>query len=274
MNKLYLRVWAIPFVLTAFLAYACQKDQNLFKETPAERTTQAMTEALTALQSAEHGWEMSIFPSADQRYGGYTILVKFDKDGYATLADELQDDPQKTSKGHYTLDNSNGPTLVFDTYAEPIHRYSEPNSPDFPKNKAFGADGDLVFRIIRASKDKIVLKGVRTNSETILTPLKSTDWKGLLESHKSASKRFHIAKPVLSIHGEKALGGKMTSTRHLSFVYKEKKYDVAYRYTASGIAFAEPLELEDLKIESLINKGTGDEVMLTDSSGKFVLSAK
>ena len=63
------------------LTASCQKDQNVFSTTPAERTSQSLQEALTTLQSSVYGWKMTIYPSKDKKYGGYTLFVQFDKDG-------------------------------------------------------------------------------------------------------------------------------------------------------------------------------------------------
>ena len=184
MRQIYAKILQGLCLSGVLLTASCQKDQNVFSTTPAERTSQSLQEALTTLQSSVYGWKMTLYPSKDKKYGGYTLFVQFDKDGTLSSSDELQAKDDVVSRSLYEVDNSNGPTLIFNTYNKSIHRYSEPNSRDFTENLAFGADGDYSYRIISLSPDKVVLKGVRTGTEAILTPLKTSGWDVLVKAQK------------------------------------------------------------------------------------------
>ena len=90
MRKIYAKILQGLYLSGVLLIASCQKDQNVFSTTPAERTSQALQETLTTLQSSVYGWKMTLYPSKDKKYGGYTLFVQFDKDGTLSSSDELQ----------------------------------------------------------------------------------------------------------------------------------------------------------------------------------------
>lgn len=251
---------------------SCQKDQNIFSETPAERTQRTMNEALKTLQGAVYGWEMSVYPSPDKSFGGYTLFVRFDKNGTAAISDELQIDPSVVTESLYAVDNSNGPTLTFDTYNVSMHRYSEPASKSFEASLATGANGDYSFQIISATEDKVVLRGVRSLVYAELKPLKTAYWQPLVENIKNASNNFFLPTAKAQIDGTTVSGARMTGKRHLLFTYKGVDYDLPFRFTTTGIELYEPLSIAGLTVQTLTNKGTLEMPVLADASGKFEVS--
>lgn len=251
---------------------SCQKDQNIFSETPAERTQRSMAEALKTLQSVAYGWEMSVYPSPDKTYGGYTLFVRFDPNGRAAISDEMQEDASVVTESLYAIDNSNGPTLTFDTYNVSMHRYSQPNSPDFSSSTATGADGDYSFQIVSVAEDKVVLRGVRSLVYAELKPLKNSYWPTQIETLQMASSNFFLPTAQIQIDGTTITGARMTGKRHLKFSYQGTDYDLPFRYTMTGIELYEPLSLAGLSVQILTNKGTLEMPVLTDASGKLEIS--
>ncbi len=251
---------------------SCQKDQNVFSETPAERTQRSMAEVLKTLQSAAYGWEMSVYPSPDKTYGGYTLFVRFDPNGRAAISDEMQEDASVVTESLYAIDNSNGPTLTFDTYNVSMHRYSQPNSSDFSSSVATGADGDYSFQIVSVAEDKVVLRGVRSLVYAELKPLKNSYWPTQLENLQAASSNFFLPTTQIQVDGATISGARMTGKRHLLFSYKGTDYDLPFRYTMTGIELYEPLSIAGLTIQTLTNKGALEMPVLADASGKFEVS--
>ncbi len=272
MNSIkYIFRLALGAVLLLPLA-SCQKDQNIFSETPAERTQRTMNEALKTLQGAVYGWEMSVYPSPDKTFGGYTLFVRFDKNGTASISDELQIDPADVTESLYAIDNSNGPTLTFDTYNVSMHRYSEPASESFEASRATGADGDYSFQIISATEEKVVLRGVRSLVYAELKPLKTAYWQPLVENIKNAANNYFLPTAKAQIDGTVVSGVRMTGKRHLLFTYKGVDYNLPFRFTSTGLELYEPLSIAGLTVQTLTNKGTLDMPVLADATGKFELS--
>lgn len=254
------------------LLVACSDDEKVFNETPAERTSIVINDVLKVLQSQPNGWEMVVFPSEDQRYGGYTSFVLFGNDGVATTASELQADPSTRSKGLYSIDNSNGPTLSFDTYNTGIHVYSEPDSRHFPKSTNLGGDGDYSFSIISYSAEEVVLRGVRSGAYARLKPLGSSDWTPLLRAYKNSSQNNYLPVAKLELEGEQVSSAKMTKERHLQFEYKGVSYNLPYRYTDSGIQLYEPVQIGGKLIQTFRNEGSTRLPILADESGAVKIS--
>lgn len=273
MRKIYAKILQGLCLSGVLLTASCQKDQNVFSTTPAERTSQSLQEALTTLQSSVYGWKMTLYPSKDKKYGGYTLFVQFDKDGTLSSSDELQAKDDVVYRSQYSVDNSNGPTLIFNTYSKSIHRYSEPNSKDFTENLAFGADGDYSYRIISLSPEKVVLKGVRTGTEATLTPIKTAGWDVLVKAQKEAADIFQISVPVFKIKGEVVKGAKMTNKRHLVFTYKGKSYNEPYNYTDTGISFYKPFTVDGITVSSLVNKTNSDDPRLEDATAQISITS-
>lgn len=259
-------------LISVLLTTACQKDEQPFSQTPAERTKQAITTALTTLQGSTNGWEMSIYPSPKKSYGGYTIFVLFGKDGSATIADEKQELAGDVTRSLYAIDNSNGPTLTFNTYNVSMHRYSEPNSSTFPDaSLATGADGDYSFQIVSTSPEKVVLRGVRSGVYAELKPLQSSYWEAIVTNYQAATRDFFLPTAQLIVDGTTIPNVRMTTQRHLSFEYEGSKYNLPYRYTATGIELYEELSIKGITTKSLNNRGTAEQPILSDDSGKIQL---
>lgn len=262
---------ALTLCLSGLLG-ACSEEDKVFDESPAERTSLVMKEALKVLQAQTNGWEMIIFPSDDQWYGGYTSFVLFGSDGVATTATELQADPSTRTRGLYSVDNSNGPTLNFDTYNKGIHAYSEPASEYFTESQNLGADGDYSFTIVSYSAEEVVLRGVRSGAYARLRPLASSDWTPLLRAYKNSSQNNYLPTAKLTIDGETIAGAKMTKKRHLEFEYKGTSYELPFRYTDSGIQLYEPTQIGSTRVQTFRNEGTSRLPVLTDESGAVKIS--
>ena len=58
MRKIYAKILQGLCLSGVLLTASCQKDQNVFSTTPAERTSQSLQEALTTLQSSVYGWKI------------------------------------------------------------------------------------------------------------------------------------------------------------------------------------------------------------------------
>ena len=83
---------------------SCDKDS---KSEPKKATDPviktSLTEHLSILQSSAEGWEAAVYPSNNQRFGGYTLYLSFGKDGVAKVASELLNEKEEQSS-KYTLD--------------------------------------------------------------------------------------------------------------------------------------------------------------------------
>lgn len=248
-------------------ATACSpQSESLFDRSPSERMQQGLSEAQQALISAEFGWQMHIFPGENQPYGGYTVLAKFTDNGIVEATSELNQEG-KTYTSSFVVDASSGVTLTFDTKNEAIHLFSEPESTYWIAQGAStskGADGDFTFQIVRASREQIILRGLRSGVKVMMTPLKSADWGKMLRELKATYVAHTFPFCEVSV-GEETARGRMDYTRRqLLFSLSGKTYALPYAYTDKGIRLYQKTSVAGVEVESL--ELSGQELRTSDGS--------
>ena len=83
---------------------SCDKDSKSEPKKTTEPAKTSLTEHLSILQSSADGWEAAVYPSNNQRFGGYTLYLSFGKDGVAKLlANCLMRKKSKVVSIHLTL---------------------------------------------------------------------------------------------------------------------------------------------------------------------------
>lgn len=280
--------WAMAALLVT--ASCSRTEDPVYEQTPTQRIEQTLQTAQSALIQPSNGWIMRIYPSADRKWGGYTVLVKFAEDGSLVSAGELFD-KDKTYSSYYKINNSNLPVLTFDTFNKPIHLFSLPNlnyiiAEDKQErgtdsrlgifsgastNK--GLDGDYAYRIISASASRVELQGVRTATRIILEPAPETAWSEQLAAIQTASTTFAMPRVKLTI-GETTYSGRMNvDTRQLRFTDASGNVvlSTAFCYTGTGIRLYEAITLGGVSIEEFISVGDNTNVRLQTADGKATL---
>lgn len=118
MKKIY-NLWILALILIG--AGACTSEvDDVFDQSAANRINQSIAEYQEVLRSAGNGWVLNYYPAATKAYGGYTMLIRFHKEGTADVSCDLFQ-PDKVSTGAYDMVNSAGPMLTFSTYNEIFH---------------------------------------------------------------------------------------------------------------------------------------------------------
>lgn len=170
-----LKYIAIPLLAVTVLA-SCNRDEgDLFKKSAAQRAVEAIENANAILPVPENGWEMVYFPNTENTTTsrGYILIVKFSTDGRVSVTAK---NSLTTNNAIVTDDNSTwklisdyGPLLSFDTYNKVLHAWAD------PQDDGDGYLGDYEFLILKASADKVVLKGKKHGAYSVLRPLKTSD---------------------------------------------------------------------------------------------------
>lgn len=166
----------LSYILLAVLSlsfWSCENDYEVFDQTPAQRTAQALQRYKFALQANEY-WVMEYFPDDELRYGGWVYVVRFDADNRVRAwfegesFVELMDIPQVESE--YAVEFSTGPMLKFTTHNDYLHYFSQAG---YNGSGYQGWKGDYEFTIMSMSAafDEIILRGIKTGNRIRLTPL-------------------------------------------------------------------------------------------------------
>lgn len=258
-------------LFTIISVFSCREDDKVFEQNASERLNQTLLETRDVLASAENGWLIKMFPGEEMKYGGYNLLAKFDKDGNVEATNELIQNFER-HKSVYSLNGGNGPTISFVTFNKAIHIFSEPRADaNFPdSNPQTGADGDLVFTIVSVSKDKVLLKGLRSGVIITAVPFPSEyTWESYLEKSLEMKEKFKSDNFILSLDGKEVFGKNTSSSNYrvLKIEQKDthKTFDIPFRYTPEGIEAYKEFDFGFGKVSKLASIEGTDSFKSTDS---------
>ncbi|MFA6701486.1 MAG: DUF4302 domain-containing protein [Dysgonamonadaceae bacterium] len=171
------KIFNIFYLLSALMLFSCTPEvEDLFDDSAANRVDAALEQHQDVLKGAKNGWLMEFYPEAQQSYGGYNLLVSF-TDDKATFSGENAD-PEEKVASYYSLKQSAGPVLTFDSYNEIFHFYSNPDaSVSGLGSNGIGMGGDFEFLVMKATADSVILKGKKTGNKIVMTPFpESVNW--------------------------------------------------------------------------------------------------
>lgn len=160
-------IYAILAIAVLSIASCSRDEDSLFDKNPTERANEAMSNILTTLPAAPNGWDMVYFANPESQ--GYHVLIKFAKDGRATVAAKNA----LTTRDRYQVDSTSvwevlldyGPILTFNTYNKIMHAWAD------PQNDGNGYLGDYEFLILETTPSLIRLKGKKHSAYCYLRPV-------------------------------------------------------------------------------------------------------
>lgn len=272
------KIFNLLFISLAIILYSSctPEEDDLFENSSAQRIEEAIRINTEVLTSAQNGWLMEYYPSATQQYGGYTILVSFNKNGQTTVASDVFE-ADRTATSTYVLRQSAGVILSFETYNEVMHFFSNPDNPANIGTDGKGMEGDFEFNIQKATKDSVVMIGRKTKSRIVMTPLKQdVIWKDYLAKIQDADEIYSSFVAYEYKEGDFKASVKV-SYRNLSITYNEeegsKTINAPYIIAEDGsIKFYEPLTLNGKTIEGLKylpNESKGTLIPTNDVNAVF-----
>ncbi len=269
------KLLSMLLMMSALLAYTgCDDDDDVVD--PSLRTGQTIGNYTNVLTSAPNGWAMAFYGNTD--FGGVNVLVKFDKNHKVTVANE-KFASDTTAVTHYKLEQSNGIVLSFDEYCELIHYFSDPVNPDgFGSGTADGFGGDLEFRILSATPDRILLTGKKHGSRVVMTPLEDgVNWKQYLDDCATVSKvmqngAFHMVSGTDSL----TLRGNKRNRCFTYYTYDEEDSSrvtnlAPFIVTPKGLTFYDEFEFAGQKVRGY-DYAPGTEEFVQTDGGSTVLS--
>lgn len=206
--------------------------EDAFPQTSAQRAIDVVQSTKTTLQSSPTGWLMRMYGDLD--FGGYNVLCKFEGDNVTVMSDIYGSEEKVTS--HYKVDQSAGIILSFDEYNKIMHFFSEPSNPAGWGLNGKGFQGDLEFRVLKATSDSIIMTGKKHYNRIVMTPAPE-DWSGYLKKVEDMENFISSANYTLKV-GDKVLPTK-NSYRHFEATDTETGVttDLPYIVTDKGVEF-------------------------------------
>lgn len=253
MRHIYEYILAAAIAVTATQSCVSKIDP-LFDESSANRAETLAEELNETLVSSPNGWLLQYYPSSGQYYGGFNVFLSFSEGNKVKAGSEVAGEG-KTATSTYTIYQSAGCVLSFDSYNEVIHHFSDPEASG-GQGAGYGYEGDFEFNVLDLQDDKIVLKGRKTGSRMTMTPMPiSITWdeyiNGVKEEEKAISKYDRLSYQT----GDVKFDGRLNE-RSLD-IYSEvngEQVTTSHPFIVNlmGITFYEPVQLGDEIIEGLI----------------------
>lgn len=197
-------------LLVSFVAFsACTSDvDNYFDESAPDRASNMVAEVKDVLYSAPNGWRMEYYGNAT--YGGYNVLCKFAGDSVAMAAEKAGGTHEAgfdeagnliTAVSHFSLDQSMGVVISFDSYNKLFHYFSDPKNDDYGE-AGYGFEGDFEFRVLSYSPERVVLQGRKHNSRVVMYPMSNDQtWEDYLR--KVEETKTWMASSSYTLMGDK-----------------------------------------------------------------------
>lgn len=241
------KIYTVIGMLAFFVVSACSlhEEENLFNDSSANRISEALKNYKEILTAPENGWIMKYYPSDDLSFGGYNLLISFDENGNAKVSGETAN-PEKSVTSLYSLIQSAGPVLTFDSYNEILHLFSEPLG---------GYEGEFQFTIMSATPDKVVLSGTKTRNTIILVPMpKEKTWSDYLKAVTKTQEDIFLGTFNLKVNG-KEIGSVMQDNNVFTLTYAgagelDAKKEIPFIYTSDGIELYEPLTIDGVTMST------------------------
>lgn len=256
MRNKYYKLLCVAFV--ALFSACTIGEDDVFDQSSSDRMDAAITSAIETLTSKENGWLMEYFPGENQPYGGYNVLMKFKKDGTVSISSEIDvsgtsNAATKVSTSMYTVTQSAGAVLSFDTYNEVFHFFADPADPSSLGGRGTGLQGDCDFQIIEVTPEKVILKGKKSGELSTLIPFKE-DWSNYISELNAAEERMLFSELTLAIDGKSF--PVEASYRVLTLTHeedgKETNKTSGYIVTKTGYKLYEPIVINGKKISNFI----------------------
>lgn len=247
-------------LLVSFIAFnACTSDvDNYFPESAPERATKTVAEVKKILQEAPNGWRMEYY--GDMTYGGYNVLCQFKGDSVQIASEKAGKNHEagldasgnlitETSLAHYSVNQSMGVVISFDTFNKLFHYFADPKNEDYGE-AGTGFGGDFEFRVLKYSPDSIQLQGLKHGDRIMLYPMKADmDWASYLKEVENVKNYMASSSYTLLADNDTLAEVTQYGDYHsLIFQYPDstgemKDYAYPYIITPEGYKFYREIEI-------------------------------
>lgn len=246
---------------------SCDKDSKSEPKKTTEPAKTSLTEHLSLLQSSADGWEAAVYPSNNQRFGGYTLYLSFGKDGVARVASELLNEKEEQSS-KYTLDLvGQQEVLTFDKGNKALQLLSEQSD----VKEDFSSFVDDSFQLSVTNEQEVKLVGTKNNSVIYLRKAQTKDWASELVKVRAMRKDLPIRNFVLTYEDKILAKGTITNKRHLSLQEGTVGNSYPFRYTAKGIELFQKESVGGHPLSELVYNGDLAKPALTQVGDKLQL---
>lgn len=233
----------------SFLLAGCNSEtESLFGESASNRIEETMNNAQQVLVSAPNGWLMKYYPSSQQSFGGYNVLMSFSAEGEVTVSADIAA-PNAKATSLYRMKEQAGPTLTLDTYNEIFHFFSDPASG--VGGLGLGMEGDYEFTIQSATPEQVVLRGKKSGNTIVMTPMPENEtWESYLTEIQNAESKINFIRFSYTIDGQKYETQKSYRTLGITHEVDGENVTETFSYIQAkdGLEFYSPITIGGMEV--------------------------
>lgn len=239
---------------------------------PVDPVVVAQDKVLTTLTSPTNGWEAAVYPSNNQRFGGYTVFVSFAKDGAVAATSELQAEDALTSS-KFELKTVAGATAPTTTLSLPLNAAIRLASEDAAE-AALSAHTDESFDVTATSDSEVKLVGKTNGTVIVLRPAGTEAWKDQLTKIK-ASRTGNLITRFNVLVGEQTVAtGAIRENRQIVITEQSQSLGYPFRYTVDGVEFFQPVTVAGKTMQRLVSNASLTEPELKAKESELTLKAQ
>lgn len=233
----------------------CREEKGIFDKTPEQRLLDTESEVVKLLTSSEHGWALQFIAGENERFGGFTWVMKFNDKGEVLASSELQMSPATMTprfyKSLYSVGRDRSATLNFNTFNDAIHQFSRPDVGHAGgPGKGYESDFNFLIQGIKEDGRIIELLGEKYRAVARLVRLEKPMSQYLEEI---LAMRAHMPNEITQVpkkmHGFSIeIDGKAYKIYpHADYAYYivsaegEESYNVPFWYTDRGVLLSRPI---------------------------------
>lgn len=263
--------YLMALVLASAALLSCVKDEErIFEDSASARITKYLGETQKLLVDAPNGWVMYYYPNGpgkernSQEIGGFVYTLVF-TDTEVTAWTEIF---EGGSTSLYSMSTDDGPILNFDTFNYNLYYFATPaGSTDNIYGLKGGTyykahQGDIGFKILSYSADKIVLRGKRSGNYYMMYPLPaSTSPEEFAAQSAHTAETFGVSTFEGKFAGKDAQFLVNLNNRQIELklgsgagddFQAEETHKTAFAYTPTGIKFYRPVTLGGVEFDELV----------------------
>jgi len=246
------------------------EEKDLFGDSSANRLTTTLQTEKTLLCAPKNGWIMEYYPASAQQYGGYNVWASFATDGSVKVMSEIAGTGKVTSS-LYSLKQSAGAILSFDTYNDVMHYFSDPANPDGIGAAGKGMEGDFEFTILKAKADTILLQGKKSGSRIVMVALPDAKTGAdYISTIVSAKKQYDFQAFKYVVNKDTIPVTVSYRTLNLNHTLPDgstESLTVPFIVTPTGYKFYSPLTINNITVTELAYQKTTTEEYFAPTNG-------
>jgi hypothetical protein len=255
-NKILIIIWL--WGAASSFSSCVRHTEDIFDKPASERISEALQTCQNLLVGQTNGWVVEYYPESTQKYGGYNLYFKFDRQS-VIVRSEI--DPSGSSESLYTMGSDMGPAINFDTYNTVLNYFSDPA---INQGGGYGLnyEGDYEFFVVSSSETEFILKGKKTKNIIRMTPLPDNlTWDDYVQSIKAMEDEVIVPAYRMTVDGREISIQKSAGFRVFLLRTGNTTISAPFIVTPTGIKLYQPVTILDKTLQFFTYSHSEDKII-------------